>query len=166
MPVIGNRGDDAIDILAIEQFLIAPRDGQIRIVSDLPRMQMAPVIKVRRAHAFDAGNGDRGREQIRALHTDADVPKRTRSLGAVCLRQGAASRRIVFAAHEAGTGLEKFGRTGVSFFYGLNGNFLEEDDVIVAVILQADIAEVRTQAALRFESELLGRDRRALSCNR
>ncbi len=39
-----------------------------------------------------------------------------------------------------------------------HGDFLEEDDVVVAVILQADVAEIGARAALRLEIEFARRD--------
>ncbi len=72
VPVIGNGGDDAVDILAVEQFLIAARGGQVGIAGDLAGQRVAAVVEIGGAHALDAGHGDGVRQQAGALHADAD----------------------------------------------------------------------------------------------
>ena len=46
-----------------------------------------------------------------------------------------------------------------SFLQHLDCDFLEEHDVVVAMILQADVAFLRTRPALRFKVEFSGGDR-------
>ena len=52
--------------------MITARDRQVGVAGDLAGQRVAAVIEVGRAHAFDAREGHRGREQARALHADAD----------------------------------------------------------------------------------------------
>src|SRR5437879_6070141 len=85
------------------------------------------------------------------------------------------SRREFLQTSAGGSGarLQEFTAGQTSFFHlvlklkwklrallleHLYGNFLEENDVFVAVVLQADVAIVRTRPALRLEVELFGRD--------
>src|ERR1035438_5993174 len=96
------------------------------------------------------------------------MPKRTRSLaGTGCARSSGtcASSTIALSASRlpATTPPVRINsrREGRLFIWNsfsllerLDGNFLEEYDVVVAVILQPEIAQSRTRATLRLEAEL------------
>jgi hypothetical protein len=63
VPVVGHGGHDAVNVFAVEQFLIMPRGGQARVAGNFFGERMAPVVQVSSAHALDARNGDRSGEQ-------------------------------------------------------------------------------------------------------
>ena len=70
--MIGHRGDNAIDVRARQQILIAPGNGQAGIVGDLAGERVAAVPEVGGAGAFDAGQRDGIAQQVGPLHADAD----------------------------------------------------------------------------------------------
>ena len=55
VPVIGHRRHDAVDVLAVEQFLVAARSGQARIARDLSGQRVTAVVQVGGGDALDAG---------------------------------------------------------------------------------------------------------------
>src|SRR5438876_160767 len=71
VPVIGNGGDDAVDLLVVEKFLIAAR-GDDFVAGDFFRKRVAAVPEIGGGDAFDAGELHGIRQQARALHADAD----------------------------------------------------------------------------------------------
>src|SRR5271167_270947 len=99
------------------------------------------------------------------------MPKRTRSLGAMdCgkAKSGSGSSKMVLAARVAPAApavmpinlrREKCLSFMISlqlFFQHLDRDFFEEYYVIIAMILQADVAILRARSALRLEVEFLG----------
>jgi hypothetical protein len=63
MPVIRHSRNDAVDVLAIQQLLIMPGYGQIRIFRDLPSKRMTAVVEIGSTHALDSRQPDRGPQQ-------------------------------------------------------------------------------------------------------
>ena len=74
MPVIGHRGDDAVDLLVVEQLLVPARRPQVG-ADDFTRARVPPVVEVARGDAFDTGQADRPCEQAGSLHPDPDYPE-------------------------------------------------------------------------------------------
>ncbi len=56
VPVIRHRGDDAVDVFAIEQFLVVARGRQAGVAGDFFRQRVAAVVQVGGADALDARN--------------------------------------------------------------------------------------------------------------
>ena len=71
VPVIGNRRHDAVDLLVVQECLIAARDGEVRS-NDLPRQGVSAVVEVTRGSTFDARQFDGCAQQPGPLHADAD----------------------------------------------------------------------------------------------
>src|SRR5690349_14277997 len=69
--MIGHGRDNGVDVFVVEQIAIATRHRQIRS-HDLAGESMSAVVEISGARALDAGQLDRGAEQPRALHADAD----------------------------------------------------------------------------------------------
>src|SRR2546423_3150205 len=74
MPMIGDSGDNAVDVLVVEKLAIAPRHRQIGS-DNLAREGVSAVVKVGSGGTFHSRNCDRGAEQPRALHADANHSK-------------------------------------------------------------------------------------------
>ena len=74
MPVIGHGGNNAIDVLVVEQLLVSTRHREIR-PNDLAGESVATIVEVARGRALDAVEPDRGAKQVVALHADADHAK-------------------------------------------------------------------------------------------
>jgi len=70
--MIGDGGHDAVDILAVEQFLIAASSGQAGVTRDLLGERVAPIIQISSRYTLDSRNRDGASQQARALHPDAD----------------------------------------------------------------------------------------------
>ena len=71
VPVIGHGRHDAVDVLVVEQLLIAARDGEIG-PHDLARQRVPTVVQVAGGGAFDAGQLDGLGQEPVPLHADAD----------------------------------------------------------------------------------------------
>ena len=167
VPVVGNGDDEAVDILVVEQFLIAARGGKIGVADDF----------------FGQSRGGRrtGRRQPRT-RTPGNVmavvssgepcmpmpmmPRRTRSLAGTGRGEAklSVSRKTVLAPINApllvgrrfpreknhcfmasSSGCEDQSELLLRSAYfgsGLHRDFLEKHDVVVAVILQPDVAVV------------------------
>src|SRR2546426_632641 len=74
VPVIGNGGHDAVDVLVAQQLLVAARDWEIR-PHDLTRERVTAIVEVGGASAFDAGQLNGRRQQTAALHAHSDHPE-------------------------------------------------------------------------------------------
>ena len=72
MPMVGHRRDQAVNVLPIEQFLIAPRRGQVGITGNLLGQRVTAVIKIGCPNALDPRQADRVRQQARPLHSDSN----------------------------------------------------------------------------------------------
>ena len=72
VPVVGNGGDDAVDVLAIEEFLIFAGDGEIGLAGDFAGELMTAIPEIGGADALDAGKRGGGGEEAGTLHADAD----------------------------------------------------------------------------------------------
>ena len=70
MPVIGNRGHDAIDIFVRQQFFIMASHGKIHI-HNLARQRVAAIVEVGGGGAFHSGQSNGRTQQRRALHANA-----------------------------------------------------------------------------------------------
>src|SRR3989475_320468 len=71
VPVIGNRRDDAVDVLVLEERLIAARDGQVR-PDDLAGQRVPTVVEVSGRRTFDARQLYGLRERPVPLHAVSD----------------------------------------------------------------------------------------------
>jgi len=74
VPVIGNGGDDAVDLLVVEQFFVTPRRSDFS-AGNLLRESVAAIVEVARGHAFHAWKSYSRGEQAAALHTHANDAK-------------------------------------------------------------------------------------------
>jgi hypothetical protein len=74
MPVVRNGNDDRVDILGVEEFLVAPGRPN-RLAHDLLRQLMAPVVKIGGRHTLHPAQLNRVREKTRAFHADAHNPE-------------------------------------------------------------------------------------------
>ena len=72
VPEVGDRGDDAVDVFVVEEFLVVAGDGEIGFVGDFAGQRVAAVVQIGCGYAFDAGELDGVGEQAGALHADAD----------------------------------------------------------------------------------------------
>ena len=72
VPVIGNRGEDAVDVLVVEEIFVAARDHQVGLAGDFAGQQVAAVVQIGRGDAFDAGQREGIGEDAGAFHADAD----------------------------------------------------------------------------------------------
>ena len=71
VPMVRHRRDDAIDVLVVEQRLVATCHRQIR-PDDLTRQRVPSVVEVAGGDTFDALELDRVPEQPRPLHPHPD----------------------------------------------------------------------------------------------
>jgi len=72
VPMVGHRRHDAVDIFAVQEFLVAARCGELGIPGDLPGQRVAAIVEVGGRDALHTGQCNRGSQQARALHADAD----------------------------------------------------------------------------------------------
>ena len=93
VPMVGNGGHDAIDVLVLQQFVIAPGGGQVW-TDDLLCQSVAAVIKVAGGCTFHPRQLDRVGQQSRALHADSDHAKPHSIAGGRGLGQGPERIRI------------------------------------------------------------------------
>src|SRR6266702_271721 len=130
VPVIRHGGDDAIDFLVVEEFLIAARRGDFR-AGDFFGEHVAPVVEIGGSAALDARQLNGVRQQARALHVHADDAE----AHAVARRDGARRKWNLFwiqdhrargyvRAGGAGAALEEFTAGKIFFHFAL----LEEID--------------------------------------
>ncbi len=70
--MVGHSGDDAIDVRARQQLLIAPGNGESGVVGDLAGERVAAVPEIGGADTLDAGKRDGIAQQVGTLHADAD----------------------------------------------------------------------------------------------
>ena len=128
VPMVGNGGDDAVDLLVVEKFLIAARGGNFR-ADDFLRERVAAVVKVGGRDALDTGQLDGIGKQAGALHADADDAE----AHAIARRRGLQGQRNMLRLEEnsrrsgersggAGAALEEFAAGEVLF----HGALLEE----------------------------------------
>src|SRR5262249_49618073 len=89
VPVVRNGGDDAVDVLAVEEFVIFARHEKIGLGGDFFCELMAAIPKIRSSDALYAGKSDGVGEKRGALHADADDAK----TDAVARRNIGAARR-------------------------------------------------------------------------
>ena len=71
VPVIGHRGDDAVDLLVVQQLLIAARRRQVG-AGDFAGERVAAIVEIAGGGALDTRQRDGPCEQAGALHPDAD----------------------------------------------------------------------------------------------
>ena len=71
VPVIGDGGDETVDLFIIEQIFVAARGGDF-FADNFLGESVAAVVEVASGDAFDAGKLDSVVEQARALHANAD----------------------------------------------------------------------------------------------
>jgi hypothetical protein len=72
VPVVGNGGQNAVDVLVVEEFVISPRDRQIRFVGDFARESVPAVVEVGGGDTLDSGQLDGIGQNAGAFHADAD----------------------------------------------------------------------------------------------
>ena len=72
MPMVRHGRDDAVDILATQQFVVAARREEVRITRDLLGQRVPPIVQIGGGDAFDTRQADRVVKQPRTLHADAD----------------------------------------------------------------------------------------------
>src|SRR6266850_681026 len=75
VPMIGNGGDDAVDLLVVEEFLIFARGvdlGAGNFFDDFFGERVAAIVEVGGSDAFDTGELNGAGEQAGALHADAN----------------------------------------------------------------------------------------------
>src|SRR6267142_892298 len=75
VPMIGNGGDDAVDLLVVEEFLIFARGvdlGAGNFFDDFFGERVAAIVEVGGSDAFDAGELNGAGEQAGTLHADAN----------------------------------------------------------------------------------------------
>ena len=70
--MIGNGGDDAVDVLAIEEFLVFARDGEIGLAGDFAGELMTAIPEIGGADTLDARKRGGGGEEAGTLHADAN----------------------------------------------------------------------------------------------
>ena len=99
---------------------ITPRESlhlgalQAWIAGDFAGVEMAAIVEVGCGDAFGSGDGDRGREEVGALHADSDDPEADAVGG---LRRGRGFQQNGVRGGEAGGGLKE-STSGVHFFMG------------------------------------------------
>ncbi len=86
VPVVGHGGHDAVDVLVVEQLVVAARGEQLR-ARDLPGQGVAAVVEIAGGRALYPRERDGGLEEARPLHADTDHPE------AHPIARGAGSRR-------------------------------------------------------------------------
>ncbi len=72
VPMIGNGGDQAIDLFVVEQIFVAAGDEKIGIAGNFARERVAAIVEIGGGNALSAGERHGGSEQARSLHADAD----------------------------------------------------------------------------------------------
>jgi hypothetical protein len=70
--MVGHRRHDAVDILAVEQFLVAACSREVGIPGDLFGQRVAAIVQVGGRHALHTGQRNGGGQQSGSLHADAD----------------------------------------------------------------------------------------------
>src|SRR6266568_1289803 len=125
VPVIRHGGDDAIDFLVVEEFLIAARRRNFR-AGDFLGEGVAPVVEIGGSDALDARQLNGVREEAGTLHADADDAEAY----AVARRDGARRQRNLFWIQDhrargyvrtggAGAALEEFTAGKIFFHFAL-----------------------------------------------
>src|SRR5205823_4754780 len=71
VPVVRDRGNDAVDIFVVDQLLVASR-GRQRWPGNLSRQRVPAVIQVARGYALRSRQLKRRAQQSAALHAHAD----------------------------------------------------------------------------------------------
>ncbi len=72
--MIGDRDDDGVDVLVVEQLFVAPR-GLDRFADDFFRQFVAAIVKITGRDAFHARKLYGIRQQTGTFHADTDNPK-------------------------------------------------------------------------------------------
>ena len=120
--MIGDGGDEAVDLLVVEEILIAAGGGDFFADNFLGK-RVAAIVEIAGGHAFDTGQLDGVAEQAGALHADTDDAEantvaRSRHLPGqrVVLRFQKNRRHSRQRASSAGTALQEFA-AGKIFFH-------------------------------------------------
>src|SRR5882724_4845839 len=114
VPMIGNGGDDAVDLLVVEEFLIFARGvdlGAGNFFDDFFGERVAAIVEVGGSDAFDAGELNGAGEQAGTLHADANDAEADPVAGS----DGGGGQRNFFGIEDDGArGDESAGGTGAA----------------------------------------------------
>ena len=115
--MVRDGGDDAVDVFAVEEFLIMAGNRKAGIVGDFASEEVAAVVEIGSSDARDARQRNGVSEQAGALHADADHAEANAVAGSYGLRGRSVRMRI----EEDGAGRFRIGGSEEGASHGGSG---------------------------------------------